>query len=358
MTALFKPFKLRSLEIKNRIALSPMQQYSAVDGLPGQWHLVHLGSRAVGGAGLIITECTAVSEHGRNTLFDVGLWNKHQLNAWKPIVQFVQEQGSKIAVQLWHAGGKGSSSHPNEGMKPLTPDKGGWITKSASATTIGFQQPEAMSIDEIHLVKRDFVEAAKNAVRAGFDAIELHAAHGYLFHQFYSKLINKRTDGYGGSFANRIRILVETVQEVRSVIPKGMPLLTRISAVDYENSPDGWSLEDSVKLVKILKENDVDLITASGGGFVHVDPKIVKPNYQLHLATEIKKQTGMMVGTVGMITSPQQANEIIEKEHAEIVVIAREHLRNPYFSINAAIELGEAPTIPWLYQRAYSHLKF
>lgn len=356
MKALFKPLQIRALAIKNRIALSPMQQYCAKDGSPGHWHLVHLGSRAVGGAGLIITECTAVASEGRNTLYDVGLWNEQQVKAWKPIVQFTQKQGSKIAVQLWHAGGKGASSHPNEGMKPLSKEEGGWVTRSASATPIGLYRPEAMTIEEIQTVKLQFIKAAKNAVSAGFDAIEIHAAHGYLLHQFYSKLINKRTDEYGGSFENRIRLLIETVQVVRNVIPKGMPLLVRISAVDYGNSPDQWRLEDSIELVEILKQNGVDLVTASGGGFEHVDPNIVKQNYQLHLASKIKSETEIIVGTVGMITSAKQANEIIENEQADMVVIAREHLRNPYFSINAAVELGEIPIIPWQYERAFSHL--
>lgn len=225
MKALFTPLRLRKLEIKNRIVVSPMQQYSAQNGLPNNWHLVHLGSRAVGGAGLIITECTAVAPEGLNTLYDVGIWNEPQVAAWKPIVKFVQEQGSKMAVQLWHAGGKGSSKHPKEGMKPLSVEEGGWITKSSSATPIGLHKPVAMSVADIEHVKVQFVNGAKNAVKAGFDAIELHAAHGYLFHQFYSELINKRTDEYGGSFENRIRLLVETVQAVRQAIPNEMPLL-------------------------------------------------------------------------------------------------------------------------------------
>ncbi|MEH0152676.1 NADH:flavin oxidoreductase/NADH oxidase [Limibacter armeniacum] len=355
MKALFNPIRLRSLEIKNRIVMSPMQQYSAQDGIPNQWHLVHLGSRAVGGAGLIITECTSVAPKGMNTLYDLGIWNDKQVSAWKPIVDFVHQQGSKIAVQLWHAGGKGSSSHPNEGMKPLNEEEGGWVPKSSSNTPIGRHQPEAMNLEEIQRVKVDFVTAAKNAIRAGFDSIEIHAAHGYLFHQFYSELINQRTDQYGGSFENRIRLLVETVEEIRKVISSEMPLLVRLLATDYSDDAKAWTLDNSLQLSKILKEKGVDLITASGGGFVNVDSAIVKPGYQLPFATRIKEETEIKVGTVGMITDALQANAIIESQQSDLIVIARELLRNPYFAINAAMELGENPAIPWQYKRAYQH---
>jgi len=352
-TNLFSPLTIRSLTLKNRIVLSPMQQYSGVDGKPTNWHLVHLGSRAVGGAGLIITECTAVSAQGMNTLSDVGLWNSGQVEAWKPIVQFVQEQGSAIAVQLWHSGGKGSHTHPNDGLKPMAVENGGWITKSSSPTLMSGVVPEELSVPEIHQIKKDFVEAAKRAVEAGFNSIELHAGHGYLFHQFYSSVINHRSDEYGGSFENRIRFLVETVQAVRQVIPETMPLLARISAVDYLDTPEAWTLEDSVKLSKILAENGVDFITASGGGFAFVDKSKVHPSYQLSFATAIKEQTGILTGTVGMITDAEQANQIITEGKADIVVIAREYLRNPYFSINAAKKLNIETNIPWQYKRGY-----
>jgi 2,4-dienoyl-CoA reductase-like NADH-dependent reductase (Old Yellow Enzyme family) len=350
---LFSSLTIRSLTLKNRIALSPMQQYCAVDGKPTNWHLVHLGSRAIGGAGLIITECTAVSAEGMNTLADVGLWNAEQVEAWKPIVKFVQEQGSAIAVQLWHSGGKGSHTHPNEGFKPLTVENGGWITKSSSATMMSGVVPEELSVAEIQQIKIDFVEAAKRAVEAGFDTIELHAGHGYLFHQFYSAVINHRTDEYGGSFENRIRFLIETVQAMREVIPETMPLLVRISAVDYLDTPEAWTMEDSIKLSGILAENGVDFITASGGGFAHVDKSLVHPGYQLPFATAIKGQTGILTGTVGMITNAEQANQIIVDGGADIVVVAREYLRNPHFAINAAHELNLETDIPWQYKRGY-----
>ncbi|SFS44700.1 NADH:flavin oxidoreductase/NADH oxidase [Sphingobacterium wenxiniae] len=353
MKHLFSPLRLRDMTLKNRIALSPMQQYSAVDGIPGQWHLVHLGSRAVGGAGLILTECTAISPEAMCTLYDTGIWNEAQVAGWKFIVDFVHQQGAKMGVQLWHAGGKASSKHPNEGMKPLPLEEGGWIPKSSSATPINAHHPQAMTLQEIQEVKNQFAQAAKNAIKAGFDTIELHAAHGYLLHQFYSGLINKRTDEYGGSFENRIRLLVEVVNEVRNTIPDEMPLLVRLSAVDYSNEPEAWTLADSLKLTEILKDSGVDLITASGGGFVQVDPSIVKPNYQLPLATAIRESANMPVGTVGMITDAHQANAIIENSEADLIVIAREHLRNPYFAVDAAIELGQTPDVPWQYKRAY-----
>ncbi|MCS4300920.1 NADH:flavin oxidoreductase/NADH oxidase [Chryseobacterium sp. BIGb0232] len=350
---LFSPIKLRSLELKNRIVLSPMQQYSSKNGIPSNWHLVHLGSRAVGGAGLIMTECTAVSEEGLATLSDVGIWNNEQKNAWKNIVDFVHEQDAKIGIQLWHAGGKGSLKHPNERMKPLSDDEGGWTVKSSSPTEMNGVIPQELTVDEIQELKEKFVNAAIRAVEAGFDTIELHAGHGYLFHQFYSAVINKRNDEYGGSLENRIRFLVETVGKVRREIPDGMPLLVRISAVDYLEIPDAWTLDDSLVLAKILKENGVDLITASGGGFANVSKDRVFPNYQVPFASTIKHQTVIATGAVGMITEAVQANDIIVNDDADLVFIAREHLRDPYFALHSAIELELDTEIPWQYKRAF-----
>lgn len=350
---LFSPIKLRSLTLKNRIALSPMQQYSATNGIPGNWHLVHLGSRAVGGAGLILTECTAVSQEGLATLHDVGIWNDEQKKAWKNIVDFVHEQDAKIGIQLWHSGGKGSLKHPNERMKPLTTEEGSWTVKSSSAKEFNGVFAQELTIDEIQELKTKFVQAALRSVEAGFDTIELHAGHGYLFHQFYSAVINKRKDEYGGSFENRIRFLIETVQEIRKVIPEGMPLLVRISAVDYIESEEAWKLEDSIALSNILKENGVDFITASGGGFTNVSKDKVYPGYQVPFANAIKQQTGILTGAVGMITEAQQANDIIVNGQADLVIIAREHLRDPYFAIHAAKELDIDVDVPWQYKRAF-----
>lgn len=350
---LFSPLTLRGLTLKNRIVVSPMQQYSAVNGIPGNWHLVHLGSRAVGGAGLIMTECTAVSPEGLATLSDVGIWNDEQKNAWKNIVGFVHEQDAKIGIQLWHSGGKGSLKHPKEKMKPLSKEEGGWIVKSSSPTEINGVIPQELTIDEIQELKVKFTEAALRAVDAGFDVVELHAGHGYLFHQFYSAVINKREDEYGGSLENRIRFLVETVGEVRRAIPDGMPLLVRISAVDYLETPDAWTQDDSIVLTKILRENGVDLITASGGGFANVSKDRIFPNYQVPSAAIIKQQTAIATGAVGMITEAVQANDIIVNDEADLVFIAREHLRDPYFALNAAKELEIQTEIPWQYRRAF-----
>lgn len=351
---LFSPLALRDLTLKNRLVVSPMQQYSTPDGLVGNWHFVHLGSRAVGGAGLIVTECTAVSPEGRNTLFDSGLWNNAQVEAWQQIVPFVQEQGAKIAVQLWHSGGKGSHRHPEQGFTYLPPAEGGWLTKSASPVSLDNEHTStAMTLADIDEVKVDFIEAALRAVRAGFDAIELHAGHGYLFHQFYSALLNHRDDQYGGSFPNRIRLLVETVQALRQVLPDGMPLLVRISAVDYSDAANAWHLADSVRLATILKEHGVDLVTASGGGFVNVDRSKVFAGYQVPLSEKIKAETGILTGAVGLITEPEQANEIITRGQADLVFMARELLRDPYFPLHAAQALHLPTPAPVPYKRVF-----
>lgn len=230
MNTLFSPLKIKGLTLKNRIVVSPMQQYSSPEGIANDWHMVHLGSRAVGGAGLIITESTAVTPEGRSTITDSGLWNDTQAEAWQKIIHFIHMQGSKIAIQLGHFGSKGSRSHPKEGLKYLSTDEGGWqtVSSSASAPFNGMSTPRALEIAEIQQITQNFVSSAQRAVKAGFDSIELHAAHGYLFHQFYSEMINQRTDEYGGSFENRIRFLVEAVQAVRKAIPENMPLLVRI----------------------------------------------------------------------------------------------------------------------------------
>ena len=332
-----------------------MQQYSALDGKVGQWHLVHLGSRAVGGAGLIVAEATAVSPEGRSTTHDTGLWNDAQMLTWKPIVQFVHDQGAKIGIQLGHFGSKGSRKHPNEGFQPISTQKGGWATVSSSAVAPfkGMSIPEALSLEGIQRIQSQFVEAAKRAVQAGFDTIELHAAHGYLIHQFYSRLVNQRTDRYGSTFENRIRFLVEIVGMVRAVIPENMPLLVRLSAVDFLETDQAWKLEDSVQLSHILKATGADLITASAGGFGAVNKSKIYPGYQVPFAAKIKAQTGIATGAVGAITAASMANDIIEKNQADLVLMAREWLRNPYFGIHAAMELEETPDIPWPYARAF-----
>ncbi|TPG66148.1 NADH:flavin oxidoreductase/NADH oxidase [Hymenobacter nivis] len=354
---LFSPLQIRSLLLKNRLVMSPMQQYLSPEGLVGAWHLVHLGSRAVGGVGLVITEATAVSPEGRNTLFDTGLWNEAQVAAWRPVVQFVQAQGAKIAVQLWHAGGKGSHAHPAAGFHYLPPAEGGWVTKSASAVALDKQHTsEALTLTEIADLVADFAQAAKRAVQTGFDAIELHAGHGYLFHQFYSALANHRTDAYGGSFENRIRLLVEAVDAIRAVIPDAMPLLVRLSAVDFSDEEHAWHLADSVRLVAVLQQHGVDVVTASAGGFGMPDRAKVVPLYQVPYAEKIKADTGIFTGAVGLITTSEQANALIASGQADLVLLARELLRDPYFALRAATELHADPPVPVPYVRAFPPL--
>ncbi|MBC7919574.1 MAG: NADH:flavin oxidoreductase/NADH oxidase [Ferruginibacter sp.] len=355
MATLFDPLSLRDLTLRNRIVVSPMQQYSSENGGANDWHLVHLGSRAVGGAGLIITESTAVTPEGRSTHRDMGLWDDAQAEPWRRINAFVHGQGARIAVQLGHFGSKGSRSHPNEGLTYLSPAEGGWQTVSSSAVAPfpGMSLPRPLTIAEIQTTIAQFGLAAQRAVAAGFDAIELHGAHGYLIHQFYSELINQRTDAYGGSFANRTRFAREVVAQIRRVIPDRMPLLVRISAVDYVDDPKGWTLEQAVALAQELKAGGVDLITASAGGFVFLDKSKVRPGYQVSFATEIRTKAGLPTGAVGLITAPDAANDIIEGDKADLVVIAREHLRDPYFATHAAVALRQTPAVPFQSHRAY-----
>lgn len=356
MKNLFTPIKIREVELKNRIVLSPMQQYSSEDGFVNDWHLVHYGSRAVGGAGLIVTESAVVNPIGANTKSDLGIWKDEHIEGLKRITDFVRKNGAKSAIQLAHFGSKGSKSHPNDGFKPISIADGGWQTVSSSEKIpfAGMSTPKKLSVEEIKSIQHDFVMAAMRSVLAGFDAIEVHAAHGYLLQQFYSLLINDRTDEYGGSFDNRIRFLIETIQKIRQVIPGSMPLLVRISAVDYvENNPNAWSIEDSILLVTKLSALGVDVVTASGGGFVWVDKSNIMEGYQVPFAEAIKKGTAMITASVGGIKSVAFANEIIEVGKADLVVIAREHLRSPYFAHQAAKELGQAPEVPWQYKRAY-----
>lgn len=355
MKNLFSPIKLRNLEIKNRIVVSPMQQFSSEDGFANDWHLVHYGSRAVGGAGLIITESVIVEPNGRSTKNDMGVWKDEHIDGLKKITSFIHQNNTKVGIQLAHFGSKGSKSHPNEGFSPLTIENGGWQTVSSSAVTPfpGMSVPKKLTLEEIEVIQNKFVDASIRAIKAGFDAIEIHAAHGYLFHQFYSELINNRTDNYGGSFENRIRFLTETVQKIRNVIPEKMPLLVRISAVDYVDEDKAWKIEDSVKLTSILKENGVDMITASGGGFVWVDKSMVMEGYQVPFAEQIKNETQIVIGSVGGIVTAAFANELITNNKTDLVVIAREFLRDPYFAINAAKELNQEIEIPWQYKRAF-----
>lgn len=352
---LFTPLKIREIELKNRIVMSPMQQYSSEDGFATDWHLVHLGSRAVGGAGLIITESASINPMARSTNNDIGMWKDEHIVKWKQINSFIHQQGAKTAMQLGHFGSKASRSHPNEGFNYLEKENGGWETVSSSpvAPFAGMSVPKELSIEEINEIKNDFTDAALRTVKAGFDIIELHFAHGYLVHQFLSKLINHRTDEYGGSFKNRTRLGLEIVEAIRQVIPNDMPLLVRISAVDYVENENAWTIQDSIEFSKLLKLAGVDLITASAGGFSWVDKSKLSEGYQVPFAKEIKENADILTGSVGLITKSKTSNEIVENGDADLVIVAREHLRNPYFATNASIELGLKTELPWQYKRAY-----
>jgi 2,4-dienoyl-CoA reductase-like NADH-dependent reductase (Old Yellow Enzyme family) len=338
MTHLFDPITLRDLTLKNRVWVSPMCQYSSVDGVVGKWHEIHLGSFATGGPGMVMVEATGVVPEGRISTACPGIYNDQQQNALATIVDFSHSQGVAIGIQLAHAGRKGSCTKPGTDHPIATPDEGGWETVSASPIAFhGMSIPRELSIDEIHALTQSFADAAKRSIAAGFDLVEIHAAHGYLLHQFYSPLTNNRSDQYGGSFENRIRFLCEVTTAVRHAIPEGMPLFIRISASDWVE--DGWSVEDSIELVKVLKELGADLIDVSSGGNVYNAKITTGPGYQLPFASKIREATGVAVSAVGMITEARQAEEIISSGSADAVFLARAMLRNPRWALNAAEEL-------------------
>ena len=350
---LFASLDLAGVTLKNRIAVSPMCQYSSLEGSPTPWHLVHLGSRAVGGAGLVMTEATAVEARGRISPADSGIWLDSQAAAWAPIARFIAEQGAAAGMQLAHAGRKASTAAPWEGGKGLSVEQGGWrptLAPSAIPFDDGYPMPEAMTTREIDAVVLAFASAAKRAVGAGFRVLEIHAAHGYLLHEFLSPLSNQRTDEYGGSFENRIRFLRRVVASVRASIPESVPLLVRISATDW--APGGWELEQSCALVEALKGTGVNLVDVSSGGMVPRPTIPVGPGYQTSFAAEIRRRTGVPTGAVGMITAPEQADHIIRSGQADLVSLAREMLRDPYWPRRAARALGVKSDWPVQYERA------
>ena len=340
MSYLFAPLKIRGIELKNRIMVSPMCQYSAIDGFANDWHLVHLGSRAVGGSALIMVEATAVSPEGRISPGDLGLWKNQQIEPFKRITSFIKDQGSVPGIQIGHAGRKASHTEPWKGDGLLSESQGGWKTVAPSAIPFSeeYDTPVALSADGIQNIISDFTNAANRALEAGFQVIEIHAAHGYLINEFLSPLSNHRTDNYGGSFENRIRLLVEITESIRKIWPEKYPLFVRISATEWIEG--GWSIQDSVALGNILKNKGIDLIDCSSGGNVLGVKIQLVPGYQVSLSEQIKKETGIMTGAVGLINKAKQAEEIIKNNQADLIVIAREFLRNPYFPLNAAFELG------------------
>lgn len=349
---LFSSLPIKSIVLKNRITISPMCQYSAKDGFANDWHLVHLGSRASGGAGLIIQEATAVAPEGRISPEDLGLWNDNQIEKLQTINQFIISQNSIPGIQLAHAGRKASVSAPWIGNKKLDESQGGWETVAPSAVGYHSDEKTPVALDKkgIQKVISDFKSATKRALKAGFQVLEIHAAHGYLLHQFLSPLSNFRTDEYGGSFENRIRLLLEVLEAVQSEWPKNLPLFVRISATDWADG--GWNIDESVQLSTILKEKGVDLIDVSSGGLVSHQQIPLGPNYQVPFAEKIKKETGILTGAVGLITEAIQAEEIISSGKADLVLFARESLRNPNLALNFAKELSATISWPKQYERA------
>lgn len=334
------------------MVVSPMCMYSSEDGFASDFHLVHLGSRAVGGSALIIQEATAVSPEGRITHGDMGIWKDEHIEKLKQIVDFVHSQNALIGIQLAHAGRKASYQLPKDGARKIAPEnENGWQTVSASALPFREGEPDPVSMDSnaIEKVKKDYVEATRRAEKAGYDVVEIHAAHGYLFHQFYSPLANERTDEYGGSFENRIRFLLEVTEVVRKEWPIEKPLFVRISATDWTEG--GWTIEDSVKLSMKLKELGVDLIDTSSGGNVPKATIPSEPGYQTGFAETIKKEVNILTGAVGQITTAEQSEEILKQGKADLILYARESLRQPYFPLHAAKTLGEDVAWPLQYER-------
>lgn len=337
---LFSSLGIRGIKFKNRIAISPMCQYSSVDGFANDWHLIHLGSRATGGAALVIQEATAVCPRGRISPDDMGLWKDEHIEPLRRITRFIKNQASVPGIQLAHAGRKASVTSPWKGGKILQPSAGGWITQAPSA--ISFREtdpvPESISTAGIAQIREDFKAAAARALEAGFEVIEIHGAHGYLLNSFLSPLSNHRTDDYGGSFGNRTRLLKEIVSDIRTVWPEKFPLFLRISATDYVEG--GWSLADSVELAITVKPLGVDLIDTSSGGLMPQVQIPLGPGYQVPFAEKIRTEAGILTAAVGLITKSKQAEEIISEGKADLVMIARESLRNPNFPLTAAKELG------------------
>jgi 2,4-dienoyl-CoA reductase-like NADH-dependent reductase (Old Yellow Enzyme family) len=353
MAHLFDPLKLRGVEFANRIVVSPMCQYSCVDGFANDWHFVHLGSRAVGRAAAVIAEATAITADSRISPQDLGIWTDAHIEPLRRVFSFISDQGSVPGIQLAHAGRKASTNQPWNGGKPITPAQGGWtpiFAPSALAFADGYQVPQALTVAEIGATVDAFAAAACRAHAAGAKLIELHSAHGYLLHSFLSPLSNQRTDQYGGSFGNRIRIVCDVVTAVRKVWPEQYPLWVRISATDWTEG--GWTVEESVELAGTLKPLGVDLIDCSSGGNVARAKIPVGPGYQVAFAERIRREAAIATGAVGMITDPAQADQIIRSAQADVVIMARQFLRDPYWPLLAAHALGQDIQWPQQYDRA------
>jgi len=350
---LFTPVSFREVRLRNRIAVSPMCQYSCEEGLATDWHFVHLGSRAAGGAGLVMTEAAAVEPRGRISPQDLGIWSDDHIPALARIVHFIEAQGAVSGIQLAHAGRKASTSAPWEGGAQIPAEKGGW--RPVAPSSIPFLEkevpPEELTVPEIRRIASAFAAAARRAVEAGFRLLEIHAAHGYLLHEFLSPLSNRRTDEYGGPLGNRIRALCDVVWAVREIWPAAFPLFVRISVTDW--AEDGWDADQSILLAQRLKPLGVDLIDCSSGGLMPHVMIPLGPGYQVPFAERIRQEAGIATGAVGLITEPEQANEIIATGKADIVLLAREMLRDPYWPLHAARRLGHKLAPPVQYRRAF-----
>jgi 2,4-dienoyl-CoA reductase-like NADH-dependent reductase (Old Yellow Enzyme family) len=350
---LFSSFRIREIELKNRILVSPMCEYSAIEGHPQTWHMVHLGSRAVGGASLVITEATAVEARGRISPFDTGIYEDAHIESWRPIAEFIRSQDVFPGMQLAHAGRKASTAPPWTGGKPISLEAGGWVPVAPSAVPFDahYNVPQELSPKMIDDIVGQFRKSAERALAAGFQFLEIHAAHGYLIHEFLSPLCNKRTDSYGGSFENRIRLALRVVEAIREVWPQRLPLSVRVSATDWVEG--GWDLEQTIELSRKLKPLGVDLIDVSSGGAVPGAKIPVGPGYQVGFAEAIRKGAGIATAAVGMITGPAQAETILATEQADLVVLAREVLRDPYWPRRAAKALDVKIKPPVQYERAW-----
>ena len=338
MSELFTPITLRRTTVRNRVWVAPMCQYSAVDGVPNDWHLVHLGSFARGGAGLVLTEATAVVPEGRISPEDTGLWNDEQQRAWARIVDFVHGQGATAGIQLAHAGRKASTFSPFTGRGSVPEEDGGWQTVGPSEVAFpGYRAPRELTEQEIADVVAAFAASAQRALAAGFDVLEIHAAHGYLLHEFLSPLSNTREDRYGGSFENRVRLLLEVVAAIRAAVPEDTPLLVRVSATDWVEG--GWDDDQTVRLAVLLREAGVDLVDTSSGGNAPAEIPL-GPGYQVRFARRVRQEAGIASGAVGLITEAKQAEEVVADGAADVVLLARALLRDPHWPLRAAHELG------------------
>jgi len=352
MSRLFSPLKLRDMEFKNRIFVSPMCQYSSESGMPEDWHLVHLGSRAVGGAALVFTEATAVSPEGRITPWDLGIWSETHARSFERIAAFIKSQGAVPGIQLGHTGRKGSTDVPWRDREALSPERGGWQPVAPSPIPFDSRSPIPRELTpvEIEGITAKFVEAARRSAKAGFEVLEIHMAHGYLFHQFMSPLSNRRNDRYGGSLENRVRFPLETARAVRNVWPQSFPFFIRISCTDWVEK--GWDLKQSLELCRKLKEIGVDLVDCSSGALVPDADIPVAPGYQTPFSEAIRRQVGIATGAVGLITEAAQAEQIVSTGQADVVLLARGFLRDPYWPLHAARALGIDLPWPKPYERA------